>query len=546
VTASITAPTSDALVETLGVAAGSRAEGTEQDAVKAAPTDLSREVEVKFVTDAAGFAAALASPLFPSTGAASPARKLTTIYFDTAESDLQQRRIALRIRRDGRKAPVMTLKWIPAASEGPFSRGEIEIPALGLLPDLSLFSGEMGEVVRGLVGDKPLEARYETRVSRVVRLIARGAARIEAAFDEGQIVAGERTRPLREVELELKTGEARDLYEFAATVAESLPLRLDIVSKAERAYRLATGLLSNPVKAKPAALPADLIFDEAIARIILGNIDHFVANWASLREGDDPEAIHQMRVALRRLRAALAMFKRVIPCPEFELFRAEARDLATTMGTARDCDALRELVEEGPRAHLGDKRNFTPLMEALEARRVEGYRQVRALLESPPATGFVMRVSAFVERRGWRNSVSGSELAGLTEPVAVFASEALERLYKRVLRRGKNLADLPDEERHLARIALKNLRYGCEFFASCFTDARDASNFIRGTALLQGLLGAHNDAASAEHFLSLPHDIDAARAAGVITGWFARGSLIADEKLAKSWKKFKQARPFWR
>lgn len=547
------APASDALVESLGVAAEPAPKGREPDAslaVQPAPTDLSREVEVKFATDAEGFKAALASPLLHAAGAASPARKLTTIYFDTADSDLQQRRIALRIRRDGRKAPVMTLKWTPGASEGLFSRGEIEIPVAQLLPkllpDLSLFGGEMGELVRRLVGDKPLEARYETRVSRVLRLVKRGAASIEVAFDEGQIVAGERTRPLREVELELKSGEARDLYEFAATVAESLPLRLDIVSKAERAWRLATGVLSSPVKIKPAALPAELILDEAIARIILGNIDHFVANWASLREGDDPEAIHQMRVALRRLRAALAMFKRVIPCAEFELFRAEARDLATAMGPARDCDALRELVDEGPLAHLGEKRNFAPLMEALEARRLEAYRDVRALLESAQPTSFVMRVSAFVERRGWRNSVSGLQLASLTEPVAVFASEALERLYKRVLRRGKNLAELPDEARHQARIALKNLRYGCEFFAPSFAETRDGSSFIRGTALLQNLLGAHNDEASAEHFLSLPHDLEAARAAGVVTGWFARGSLIADEKLARSWKKFKQARPFWR
>ena len=543
------APASDALVETLGVAAEPAPKGHEPEAsgaVKPASTDLSREVEVKFATDAEGFKAALASPLLHAGGAASPARKLTTIYFDTADSDLQQRRIALRVRRDGRKAPVMTLKWTPAASEGLFSRGEIEIPVRDLLPDLSLFGGEMGELLRRLVGDKRLEARYETRVSRVLRLVNRVAARIEVAFDEGQIVAGERTCPLREVELELKSGEARDLYEFAATVAESLPLRLDIVSKAERSWRLATGVLSSPVKIKPAALPAELILDEAIARIILGNIDHFVANWASLRESDDPEAIHQMRVALRRLRAALAMFKRVIPCAEFELFRAEARDLATAMGPARDCDALRELVEEGPLAHLGDKRNFAPLMEALEARRFEAYKDVRALLASAQPTSFVMRVSAFVERRGWRNSVSGLQLASLTEPVAVFASEALERLYKRVLRRGKNLAELPDDARHQARIALKNLRYGCEFFAPSFAETRDGSGFIRGTALLQNLLGAHNDAASAEHFLSLPHDIDAARAAGVVTGWFARGSLIADEKLARSWKKFKQGRPFWR
>lgn len=508
--------------------------------------DLSREVEIKFIADSAGLAAALASPLLRAHAAATPARKLTTIYFDTPDADLQKRRIALRVRRDGRKAPVMALKWAPEAGEGAFSRGEVEIPVAKLQPDLSLFQGEIGDLARRLVGDKPLEAKYETRVSRIVRLVSQGATKIEVAFDQGLIVAGELSKPLCEIELEFKSGEARDLYEFAAVLTESLPLRLDVTSKAERAWRLATGLLSTPVKVKSVALAPELMLDEAIARIILSNCDHFVANFASLRESDDPESIHQMRVALRRLRAALAMFKRVIPCGEFELFRAEARDLASAMGPARDSDALRELIEDGPLAHLGDKKNFTPLLEALEARRVEAYRDARVMLESPRATGFVLRLSAFVARRGWRNAVSGPQLASLTEPVVVFASEALERLYKRVLRRGRNLASLPDEQRHQARIALKNLRYGAEFFAPCYEGPREAAGFIRPMAVLQNLLGAHNDAASAEHFLSLPHDAETARAAGVVTGWFARGSLVADEKLTKTWKNFKQAKPFWR
>jgi inorganic triphosphatase YgiF len=548
------APTSqvlaEPLVETLGATPPAPDGAPEPQNVeagkggaKSATEDLSREVEVKFITDPAGLAAALASPLLHASGAAAPARKLTTIYFDTPDFDLQQRRIALRVRRDGRKAPVMALKWSPVG-EGAFSRGEIEFPVTKLQPDLTLCQGEIGELARGLVGDKPLEAKYETRVSRIVRVVSHGATKIEAAFDEGLIVAGELTKPLCELELELKSGDARDLYEFAAVLSDNLPLRLDATSKAERAWRLATGILSTPIKIKPVALAPELMLDEAIARIIVSNCDHLVANFASLRESDDPESIHQMRVALRRLRAALAMFKRVIPCSEFDLFRAEARDLATAMGPARDSDALRELIEDGPLAHLGDKKNFTGLLGELEARRVEGYKDARALLESPLATGFILRLSAFVARRGWRNAISGPQFASLTEPVVVFATEALDRLYKRVLRRGKNLATLPDEERHQARIALKNLRYGAEFFAPCYQ--REAAAFIRPMAVLQNLLGAHNDAASAEHFLSLPHDAETARAAGVVTGWFARGSLIADEKLAKTWKNFKQARPFWR
>jgi triphosphatase len=223
-----------------------------------------------------------------------------------------------------------------------------------------------------------------------------------------------------------------------------------------------------------------------------------------------------MRVALRRLRAALGMLKRAIPCPEFEAFREEAKDLASALGPARDSDALRDLIEEGPMGHFGDKNDFAPLLDALEERRAAAYAESRALIESPRPSAFVLRLSAFVARRGWRNAVSGPELSRLTEPVAVFAAQALDRLHKRVRKRGKKLVTLPDEQRHQVRIALKNLRYGGEFFASCFTEARDSTPFLRAAANLQGLLGAHNDAASADHFLCQSHATEAARAAGVV------------------------------
>jgi inorganic triphosphatase YgiF len=377
-------------------------------------------------------------------------------------------------------------------------------------------------------------------------MVSFGGARIEAAIDDGFIVVGERRRRLCEVELELKSGEARALYEFAAILAESLPLVVDIVSKAERAFHFARNSAPAPLRMKPAALPREIILDEAVARIILGCCEHYLANWAALRDSEDPEAIHQMRVALRRLRAALAMFKRAIPSAEFELFRSEARDLATIMGPARDCDALRQLIEDGPLAHFGERKDFSPLLDALEQRRLGGYEQARALLASKRPTIFVLKLNAFVARRGWRNALSGEELSVLTSTIDIFAGQALERLYKRVLQRGKNLSQLPDEARHLARIALKNLRYGAEFFAPSFAHVRNPAAFIRASSRLQNVLGAHNDAASADHFLSSLHDVGAARAAGLVTGWYARGALFADEELAQDWKDFKRIKPFWR
>jgi triphosphatase len=513
----------------------------EKRAARAAP----HEVEVKFAADADGLAAALVSPLLKTEGA-SPAKKLVSVYFDTPDWALKKHKIALRVRRAGRAAPVMTLKWPLQAAGDIFTRGEIEIRGAKMDPDLSLFPPEVAEGLRQIIGEAALEAKYETRINRVARLLNRGGARIEVAFDDGTIRAGERELPLREVELELKSGPPQALYDFAAILAAALPLRLDAMSKAERASHFCLGDEPKPVKMKPAPLPADANLDDAIARIILGATDHYLANWASLRAGDDPESIHQMRVALRRLRSALGMLKRAIPCPEFEVFREEAKALATALGPARDSDALRELIEDGPMAHFGKNKDFTPLLAALEERRAAAYVDARDLTESARPSLFVLRLSAFVARRGWRNAVNGLELATLTEPVAQFAEAALERLYKRVRSRGKKLVSLPDEQRHQVRIALKNLRYGGEFFASCFADQRDSGPFLRAAASLQGLLGAHNDAASADHFLSLPHASEAARAAGLVSGWYARGSLIADGSLAKEWKRFKDLRPFWR
>jgi inorganic triphosphatase YgiF len=507
--------------------------------------DKPREVEIKFAANAEGLAAALASPLLSGAESA-PGRQLTSIYFDTPGWDLQNSRMALRVRSTDRGAPIMTLKWQPEAAEGVFVRGEIETPVAGLEPDLSLFDAAMGEKLRALIGENPLEAKYETRVWRVARMVDQSGAAIEAAFDEGVILVGERSRPLCEVELELKSGEPRQFYEFAALVVEQSPLVLDMVSKAQRAFHFAVGTAPAPVKMRPVALPDEVILDEALSQIILGCCSHFTANWAALREGDDPEAIHQMRVALRRLRAALAMFKHAIPCAEFQAFRTEAGDLATAMGPARDCDALRELIEIGPMAHFGEAKDFSSLLDALEARRRAAYTEARALLASKRPTIFVLKLSAFVARRGWRNALSAEQLAILTEPVGIFAAQALDRLYKRVLKRGKNLAALPDAARHQARIALKNLRYGAEFFAPCFAEARTVHPFLRATAQLQTVLGAHNDAASADQFLSGRHESEAARAAGLVTGWYARGAIIADERLARDWKDFRRIKPFWR
>jgi triphosphatase len=260
-----------------------------------------------------------------------------------------------------------------------------------------------------------------------------------------------------------------------------------------------------------------------------------------------PESIHQMRVALRRLRTALALFDRSLPCAEFRNFRTEAKRIAAALAPARDLDAFRQLVENGPLTRYADAdKSFRALLTTVEVRRVAAYAIAQKIIDDPSTTRFVLKLRAFLAHRAWRNALSTAELLRLTEPAILFAYETLDGLHKRILKRGRKLFEQPPEERHRVRIALKNIRYTAEFFGSFFGGARA---YIRAVSKLQDELGAFNDAASATHQLQ---NVEAAagpqavKAAGIVLGWCGRGETNADESLRQSWKAFKRTKPFWR
>jgi CHAD domain-containing protein len=311
---------------------------------------------------------------------------------------------------------------------------------------------------------------------------------------------------------------------------------------------LDSGECPQPVEASAPSYSKDATIGEAVTTIVASAITHFAANWPALKQTQHPESIHQMRVALRRLRAALGIFKRALPSPEFDAFRAEAKRIALAFGPARDYDVFRDLITTGPQAHYPKEASFKTLLAALEERRFSAYSQALGVVDEPATTLFVLRMQKFITHQSWRSALSEKEQSRLTEPVRAFAGDVLERLDKRALKRGKGLVDLPDAERHKVRIALKNIRYAAEFFGDLF--AREAVRpFIHAVARLQDLLGAQNDAVIAERLL---HDIEetasaqAVKAVGIVLGWYGRGTAVADTDLRKSWKTFRRTEGFWR
>ncbi len=504
------------------------------------PAMASRETEVKLVASPALLRAVFAQPPF-AQAASARGRVFHTTYFDTPDMALSRAGMALRVRRIGRRR-IMTFKWTPENAEG-FARGEAEVPIESDEPQPDLLGPDIAALLAGAMKDAPLEPCSQTIFRRRIAMIEHEGARIEAALDEGRILAKGRKEVIAELELELKQGDAAALYEFAARLTQS-GLRVAAAPKGLRGHWLATGEPPKETRAIAPALSQDTPLGDCIAAILDANLKQFVANWPALSP-DCPEAVHQMRVALRRLRAALGLFNKAMPHEGFTRFRDEAKRIASAMGPARDQDVILDLMEEGPAKALGPRVPFERLLKASQRKRSMAYANVRALIEAPETSLFVLDLQAMIARRAW-----GEAMANAAAPEAsVFAAQALDRLAKRVRKRGKNLVRLAPEDRHEARISLKNLRYAADFFSPVFGRRRGAKKFMRVIGELQDALGAYNDSIVASVIvadLEKAAGAQAARAAGAVAGWTARCAADADAGLASAWKAFRKAPQFWR
>lgn len=505
-----------------------------------------REIELKFLVNETEFKTIQQSTLLGSAVGRGVTKRLHSVYFDTEAGDLRRHRIVLRVRRVGNNHHVLTLKWDGKTGGGTFERGEIEVPAPSPVPDPALLGAAIEAEIRRVTEGRPLQPFFATDIKRVVRRIMIGASELEAAFDSGFIVFGTQKSPVREIELELKAGDPADLYQFGLSLTENFPICLGTMTKAQRGVQLSGGVHATSVRATVPDL-AEHTVDQAVDAVIRACMAQFVGNWPVFQGPEKAPAVHQMRISMRRLRTALALFNRRFPCVEFRELRAEAKRIASALGEARNWDVFESLLRGGPCSIFPSEAGFAALTTESATRREAAYAAVAELLADTATTRFVLSVETFVARRGWRNALPGDALPRLTEPATGFAADSLERLHWRVRKRGKALLDLPPEERHGVRIALKNLRYAADFFGDLFGPTDAVKSYTRATARLQDALGSFNDMVMVTGLVRQLDVDDAlpARAAGIISGWYAHGARMNDANLQDVWRGFRKARPFW-
>jgi inorganic triphosphatase YgiF len=405
-----------------------------------------------------------------------------------------------------------------------------------------------------------LQPQFETAFRRTAIPLRSGGARIEAAFDIGEVKAlGVRagvSAKLAELELELKDGPPSALFDLARQVARDTPLRFAIESKADRGYALAQGSPDKPVRAKPLALDPDAESGGAFSMIMAEGLRQIIANENAILRARDVEGVHQMRVAIRRLRSAMSAFGKAYAHGEIARIKSELSWLAGVLGLARDWDVFLARSVKPVHEAFPDDAGLDELTAAARVARRVAWDTVMAAIESERYRVLIVDIAAAISGQAWvdpaREAVADTE--GKRSPydraIAKTARKCLNKRLDAVRRLGERIEELSVAERHEMRISLKRLRYAADFLQSCF-DKKPAVKYLAALSRLQDVFGELNDAAMAEQLVGrlIPEGGEnrrLARAGGVVAGWHMALSATLWADARKRWRRFENVAPFWR
>jgi inorganic triphosphatase YgiF len=500
------------------------------------------EIELKLLIEPAQADALRNHPLLKKHAAGAPVRQqMVTTYFDTPDLYFSRHRAALRVRQTS-AGWVQTLKDGNQVQGGLHSRNEWEAEVDQDVPDLA--------ALRELVGagspwfqrlaDEKLQQRIEpvfsSRIDRTAWMLQfPGGQQAELVLDQGELQRGALRDPISEIELELKSGDAAPLFDFALELQQDIPLRLGNASKSARGYAMMHPAPPPLVKAEPVQLKSGMRAEEALQALAASCIAQIQGNEAGVTQGGDPEHPHQMRVGLRRLRSLLRLFEDAAPLPAD--MDQELRWLGEELGAARDWEVLAEdTLSQLMHAHPGEPA-LLPLQQAALAEAKARRAKAGQALGSVRYARLMLRLIAWLHGERWRQDAAPEQQKALAAPVKGFARRVLKQGERRMARRARKLAAADAPARHRLRIAAKRMRYATEFFASLYPP-RQVRPFVRALSSLQDTLGQLNDAAVTRKAL---RELAAQQPAHALGAGFVIGVLTESEprtleRMCRRWK----------
>jgi len=452
---------------------------------------MGAEIELKLATSSSGLRAAMALPWLKEMAGENVSREhLTSIYFDTDDLTLRENGVTLRVRKSGRQI----LQTIKAASAAPIERAEWEAEIDRLRPRLELaHSTALGPLLTGELAND-LKPVFETAVQRVVMPLHIGRSEVEVAFDEGCVATADDHVEIAEIEIELKQGDRSDVARIARKLARNIPVTLGVRAKAEWGYALLDGTIDAPVPAAPVTIAPDATLAEAFAVVGFACLRHVAGNEFAVRRGA-PEGIHQMRVGLRRLRAALSLFKGMLHGADRDRLKRELKWMTKQLGPAREYNVFIAKTVEPCRAARPEWGELEALAHDLEKHCAQGLANGRRAVDSQRFRGLVLGCALWLLDGEWLNTTDSLIRVMRERPASAFVCQELTRRGRKIIKRGRKLNQLDPKRQHKLRIAAKKVRYGRQFFKSLMLDRPRKAGRKIDCALknLQKALGSLND-----------------------------------------------------
>jgi CHAD domain-containing protein len=344
------------------------------------------------------------------------------------------------------------------------------------------------------------------------------------------------------VRLEGSTGAVQAL---AVALGGEVRLSVPRAGLAAEAFAVASGTSPPPRREGAPELPPGLSVAAAFAHVIGHLTDvilYFAPAAASGREG--PEPVHQMRVAVRRLRSAIKVFRRGVRSAAVDAADADLKALAAKLAPTRDWDVFVTETVAAVVAAFPTEQRLQRLVAATERRRRVCHEELRGFLGSVEFRRLGIELACLAAGQDWQAMLDDDTQAEIAASLEDFAARVLDRRLKRLTQVDDGLADMEPAALHEIRLHAKRLRYAAEIFVPLYP-GKVTQRFLRGLSRLQDRLGSLNDAAVAAHLFGELSGGNHAFAIGLVLGYVGAQSERTRGRIDRAWQKFVARTPFW-
>jgi CHAD domain-containing protein len=321
---------------------------------------------------------------------------------------------------------------------------------------------------------------------------------------------------------------------------------------------LFVGHTPQPSVAMDLRLEDDWTVWQGFVAVARNCLEQLYSNEVAVLASDDPEAIHQLRVAVRRLRAAFTAFGSALSGPEITQSRDDLRWLQRSLGPARDWDVfIRETLVPLRRELPGDH-SLTALAAKASAAHAAALEGARTTLKSQRYALFQLRFEQWLRATPTESGTTashpvsqlrfehwlgtaGGDRSG--DSLVDFARDTMRRRDLKLRRSARDIGTRSREKLHATRIFAKKCRYCAEFFRSLY-GRKAMRKYLRRLRRFQDSLGALNDAVVATRLVA-DLALEDRSVEAILTGWYAARISAGVEQSCDLWEDFARADRPW-